>query len=194
MALIAQMVRALQWHHDGRDSVIISQPRDCLLSRWFRRRLNKTSKLRVTCLCAPNSPVPGEFPAKMSSYAENFSIWWRHHSIRHESEGLGFESSSCGSRHFLSQKLWHFRKNTRSCVENECCCPCTVTISSVDFTSTIKLYQLANAMVWIVMTCYSRDVNLFLTYVFLTWAADIRSRMEPSMISKEIQVILTTLI
>ena len=38
------------------------------------------------------------------------------------------------SRHFLSQKLWHFHKNTRSCVENECCCPRTVNISNVNFT------------------------------------------------------------
>ena len=29
-------------------------------------------------LCG-NSPVTGEFPAQMTSYAENVSIWWRHH-------------------------------------------------------------------------------------------------------------------
>ena len=23
--------------------------------------------------------IPGEFPAQMASYAENVSIWWRHH-------------------------------------------------------------------------------------------------------------------
>ena len=28
---------------------------------------------------AGNSPVTGEFPAQMASYAENFSIWWRRH-------------------------------------------------------------------------------------------------------------------
>ena len=39
---------------------------------------NKSSKLRVACLCAGNSPVSGEFPAQMASYAENVSIWWRH--------------------------------------------------------------------------------------------------------------------
>ena len=39
----------------------------------------KTSKLRVTGLCAGNSPGTGEFPAQMASNAENFSIWWRHH-------------------------------------------------------------------------------------------------------------------
>ena len=40
------------------------QPHDCLLNRLFRRRSNKTSKLRVTGLCAENSPVTGEFPHK----------------------------------------------------------------------------------------------------------------------------------
>ena len=38
----------------------------------------KTSKLRVTGLCAGKSPETGEFPAQMASYAENVSIWWRH--------------------------------------------------------------------------------------------------------------------
>ena len=38
-----------------------------------------TSKLRVTGLCARNSPVTGEFPAQRASNAENISIWWRHH-------------------------------------------------------------------------------------------------------------------
>ena len=35
----------------------------------------KTSKLRATGLCAGNSPVIGEFPAQMTSNAENISIW-----------------------------------------------------------------------------------------------------------------------
>ena len=34
----------------------------------------KTSKLRITGLCAGNSPVTGEFPAQMASNAENVSI------------------------------------------------------------------------------------------------------------------------
>ena len=32
----------------------------------------------------------------------------------------------------LRSRLWHFPKNTHSCVENECCCPRTVNISSVN--------------------------------------------------------------
>ena len=70
---------SLQWHHNGRDSVSNHQPHDCLLNRLFRSRWNKTSKLRVTGLCAGNSPGTGEFPAQMASNAENVSIWWRHH-------------------------------------------------------------------------------------------------------------------
>ena len=39
----------------------------------------KTSKLRVTGICAGNSPVTGEFPTQMTTHVENVSIWWRHH-------------------------------------------------------------------------------------------------------------------
>ena len=70
---------SLQWRHNGRDSVSNHKPNDCLLNRLFRRRSKKTSKFRVTGLCARNSPGTGEFPAQMASYAENVSIWWRHH-------------------------------------------------------------------------------------------------------------------
>ena len=69
----------LQWRHNGLDSVSNHQSHDCLLNRLFRRRPKKPSKLRVTGLCAGNSPGTGEFPAQMASNAENVSIWWRHH-------------------------------------------------------------------------------------------------------------------
>ena len=49
---------------------------------YSRHRSKKTSKLRVTGLCAGNSPVTGEFPAQRASNAENVSIWWRHH-VKH---------------------------------------------------------------------------------------------------------------
>ena len=41
----------------------------------------KILKLRVTGLCAENSPVTGEFIAQRASNAENVSIWWRHHEL-----------------------------------------------------------------------------------------------------------------
>ena len=70
-----------QWRHNGHDGVSNHQSHDYLLSRLFRSRLKKTSKLRVTGLCAGNSPVTGEFLAQMASNAENVSIWWRHHGV-----------------------------------------------------------------------------------------------------------------
>ena len=70
---------SLRWWHNGRDGVSIHQPHDCLLNRLFRSRSKKTSKLRITGLCAGKSPGTGEFPAQMASNAENVSIWWRHH-------------------------------------------------------------------------------------------------------------------
>ena len=78
--LISQIdIYSLQWRHNERDGVSNHQLHDCLLNRLFRRRSKKTSNLRVSGLCMGNSPVTGEFPAQMASYAENVSIWWRHH-------------------------------------------------------------------------------------------------------------------
>ena len=45
---------SLQWRHNG---ISNHQPHDCLLNRLFMRRSKKTSKFRVTGLCAGNSPV-----------------------------------------------------------------------------------------------------------------------------------------
>ena len=77
--LIAYDESILQWRHNERDDVWNHQSHDCLLNCLFRRRSRTTSKLRVTGLCAGNSPVTGEFPTQRSSNAENVSIWWRHH-------------------------------------------------------------------------------------------------------------------
>ena len=54
----------LHWRHNGRDCVSNHQPHDCLLNRLFRHRSNKTSKLRVTCLCVGKSPGPMNSPHK----------------------------------------------------------------------------------------------------------------------------------
>ena len=55
---------ALQSRHNGHDDVSNHQPRDCLLNRLFRHRWKKTSKLRVTGLCAGNLPVAVNSPHK----------------------------------------------------------------------------------------------------------------------------------
>ena len=67
----------LRWRHNGHNGVSNHQLHHCLLNHLFGCRSKKTSKLRVTGLCAGNSPGTGEFPAQMASNAENVSIWWR---------------------------------------------------------------------------------------------------------------------
>ena len=57
-------------------SAMASQP-------FIQAQIKKTtSKLRVTGLCAGNSPVTDEFPAQMASNAEIVSVWWRHHAVQ----------------------------------------------------------------------------------------------------------------
>ena len=64
----------LQWYHNARGSVSNHQRLHRLLNCWFRRTSKKTPKLRVTGLCAGNSPVTGEFPAQKASNAECFHL------------------------------------------------------------------------------------------------------------------------
>ena len=92
--LVATTATSLRWRHNDHAGVSNHQPHGCLLNRLFGRKSKKTSKLRVTGLCAGNSPGTGEFPAQMASYAENVSIWWRHHVRCHQ------------KRH-----CWHFEKS-----------------------------------------------------------------------------------
>ena len=55
---------SLRWRHNDHPGVSNHQPHGCLLNRLFRRRWKKTSKLRVTGLCAGNSPGPVNSPHK----------------------------------------------------------------------------------------------------------------------------------
>ena len=81
--------QAIMWPNDGLvhyNDVIMGMMASQITSLmivystiYSRRRLKKTSKLRITGLCAGNSPGTGEFPAQMVSNTENVSIWWRHH-------------------------------------------------------------------------------------------------------------------
>ena len=54
----------LHWRHNDHGGISNHQPHGCLLNRLFRRRSKKTSKLRVTGLCAGKSPGPVNSPHK----------------------------------------------------------------------------------------------------------------------------------
>ena len=62
----------LQWRHNDRDGVWNHQPQDCLLKRLFMSISKKTSKFRLTGLCAGNSQVTGEFPAQRAVMRKMF--------------------------------------------------------------------------------------------------------------------------
>ena len=56
--------QTLQWRHNERECVSNHWRLDCLLKRFFRRRIKETSKLCVTGLCEGNLTVTGEFPTQ----------------------------------------------------------------------------------------------------------------------------------
>ena len=49
------------------------------LTNVYSTAYSGTDKKNIKALRAGNSPVTGEFPARMANNAENVSIWWRHH-------------------------------------------------------------------------------------------------------------------
>ena len=53
---------ALRWRHNDHAGVSNHQPHGCLLNRLFRRKSKKTSKLRVTGLCAGPVNFPYKWP------------------------------------------------------------------------------------------------------------------------------------
>ena len=59
-----QHATSLLWRHNDHGGVSNHQPHGCLLTRLFRRRSKKLSKLRVTGICAGNSPGPVNSPHK----------------------------------------------------------------------------------------------------------------------------------
>ena len=121
----------LQWRHNGHNGVSSHQPCDCLLNRLFRLRSKKTSKLRVTGLCAGNSPGTDEFPAQMASNEENVAIWRRHH--EHNLSGLD-QTSECFKSAFEFLYLRAFQISTL-CKDNNF--QCMETIFYMEFQSTI---------------------------------------------------------
>ena len=77
MQSITMMSYGAWWHLKSPASGLFTQP---FIQAQIKK---KTSKLRVTGLCAVNSPVTGEFPAQRASNAENLSICWCHHAFDH---------------------------------------------------------------------------------------------------------------
>ena len=70
------------------------------MQSFIRAQIKKISKLRVTGLCAGNSPVTDEFPTQKASNAENVSILWRHH--------VAIVNIDCSfNQTILASNYWH---------------------------------------------------------------------------------------
>ena len=100
--VVHKKFKSLQRLHNGRKGVSNHQPHHCSLNRLSRCRSKKTSKLRVTGICAGNSPGTGEFPAQSASNAENVSLWWRHHEDSY-AVGMNFVNFK------ITQLKWTYR-------------------------------------------------------------------------------------
>ena len=74
---------ASQWRHNERDGVSDHRRLHCLFICWFRRRSKKTSRVRVTGLCAGNSPVAGKCFHLMTSSWHTQEQW-------HWSNNIGY--------------------------------------------------------------------------------------------------------
>ena len=72
-AMFSHNVNSLQWRHNECDGAWYHQPHECLLSRWFKHRSKKTSKLRVTGLCVRGIPVTGKCFHSMTTSCANKS-------------------------------------------------------------------------------------------------------------------------
>ena len=103
--LIGPLGNPLQWRHNGLGSVSNHQPHDCLLNRLFRRWSKKTTKIRVTGLCAGISPIPVNSPHKGPVTRKMFPfddviMWWNQDAvaIMQENENVVFRSFCFASR------------------------------------------------------------------------------------------------
>ena len=76
---------ALHWRHNDHDGISNHQTHGCLLNRSFGRRSKKTSKLRVTGLCAGNSPghvnSPHKGPVTRKMFPFDDVIMWKGENI-----------------------------------------------------------------------------------------------------------------
>ena len=110
-----RIAKSLRWRHDGRDSISNYQPHDCLLTVYSdadQRKYQSSASLAFVrgIHRGPVNSGTGEFPAQRASYAENVSIWWRHHGkiMSSWTDCTMGPSRPTYLRPSLQQMPWHF--------------------------------------------------------------------------------------
>ena len=102
----------LHWRHNDHGGVSNHLPHDCLFNHLFRRRSKKTSKFRVTGLCAGNSPGPVNSPHKEPVTRKMFPfddvIMPRSHYMHGLFDGL---LQDCSNSNGLAMELTHWGRD-----------------------------------------------------------------------------------
>ena len=101
-SLTTKMFR-LHWRHNDHDGVSNHQPHGCFLNRLFRQIKENTKAPRRWPLCGEFTGT-AEFPAQRASYAENVSIWWRHHEKEEGGSGQNGWKGQCSSITLIKRK------------------------------------------------------------------------------------------
>ena len=93
-----------EWRHNEHDGVSNHQPHHCLVNRLLRLRSKKTSKLRVTGLCAGNSPVnsPHKGPETRKMFPFD-DVIMRYHPL----SDIQHHWYSINAINYASGHLWH---------------------------------------------------------------------------------------
>ena len=110
------------WHYSDvmMGAMATQSPASLLFTPPFiQAQMKKTSKLRVTGLCAGNSPETGELPAQMANYAENVSfddVIMRWRDFRLATSSILYEKICClwRVRIFVYITLWYTKTTPTS--------------------------------------------------------------------------------
>ena len=96
----------LQWRHNEREGISNHPRDDCLLSRWFRCRSKKISKIRVTGLCAGKSPVNSPYKGSVTRKMSPFDDVIMHH--RKSETAYNYLIIETGWRLYVSDQGHHW--------------------------------------------------------------------------------------
>ena len=119
----------LHWRHNDQDGVSNHQPHGCLLNRLFGRRSKKTSKLRVTGLCARWIPrTKGQWRGKcfhlMTSSWDVLNVWWRSSLgiciwYYHKSKTINQRVTHLSNLMLFHRHMYHMYQNAPDCRQQE---------------------------------------------------------------------------
>ena len=102
----------IQWRHNDHDGVSKSPASRLFTQLFIQTQIKENIKAtRHWPLCGEFTGT-GEFPAQRASYAENVSIWWRHHEQnRFHGQGPELLRDSQVNTHVIQQEVWNMGSN-----------------------------------------------------------------------------------